>query len=183
MSDVPESQSGLPAFALFSYGFRPFFLAAGIWGAVAIALWIAMLTRGLELPSRFDPLTWHVHEMLFGFVLLVIGVGALGISLLDRAFPLSAAIHALTVGAVGTMILAVMTRATRGHTGHELRADGGTTLIYALVILAAAVRVGAALVERARADLLLVAAVPWVGAFGLFAVCYAPLMLRPGSTR
>lgn len=98
-------------------------------------------------------------------------------------FPLSAAIHALTVGAIGTMILAVMTRATRGHTGRELHADGATTLIYALMILSAAVRIGAALAEEARADLLLVAAGLWVGAFGLFALRYAPLMLRPRTTQ
>jgi len=53
-------------------GFRPFFLAAGVWSAVAIALWIVVLTAGIELPSRFDPLAWHIHEMLFGFVMATI---------------------------------------------------------------------------------------------------------------
>ena len=57
----------IPA-ALLSYGFRPFFLAAAIWAAIALAIWIAMLTTGLVLPTRFDPLDWHIHEMLFGFV-------------------------------------------------------------------------------------------------------------------
>ena len=55
-----------------SYGFRPFFLAAGGWSAIAIALWIATLTEGLRLPTRFDPLSWHIHEMLFGFVLAAV---------------------------------------------------------------------------------------------------------------
>jgi uncharacterized protein involved in response to NO len=377
--------------ALFSYGFRPFFLASGLWSATAIAIWIVMLTRGLELPSRFDPLTWHIHEMLFGFVLaaiggflltaipnwtgrrpvtgaplatllgvwmlgriaalvsawmpawlaiaadlafplaltavvareliaggnrrnfpmiaplavltvaelltdaglegfggwsgygwrlglaailvlisvvggrivpsftrnwlaarkhsrlpatpgrvdrlslgllhtslfvwvfaptahaagiallgaaaihlwrllrwrgghtrseplllvlhvgyswLVIGVGALGAATLDPALPLGAAIHALTAGAIGTMILAVMTRATRGHTGQRLSADGATTLIFVLVILAAAVRISAAFTMWARTDLLGGAAALWIGAFGLFALRYAPLLLR-----
>ena len=53
-------------------GFRPFFLAAGVWSIIALSLWIAMLSAGLVLPSRFDPLTWHVHEMLFGFVMAAI---------------------------------------------------------------------------------------------------------------
>jgi uncharacterized protein involved in response to NO len=59
-------------FAIWTIGFRPFFLMAGVWSAVALAGWIAMLAMGLTLPSRFDPLTWHIHEMLFGFVLAVI---------------------------------------------------------------------------------------------------------------
>jgi NnrS protein len=53
-------------------GFRPFFLAAGFWSAAAIALWVGILSAGIELPTRFDPLTWHIHEMLFGFVMAVI---------------------------------------------------------------------------------------------------------------
>lgn len=377
---------------VLSYGFRPFFLAAALWGAVAIGLWIAILTAGLRLPTRFDPLAWHIHEMFFGFALaavtgflltaipnwtgrkpvggallgtlaglwllgrlasltsqwvpawlavaadlvfplaltaivareivaannrrnfpiiapllvltaadllmdlglegfselsgygwrlalaaililisvvggriipaftrnwlvnrgearlpapaamldrfslgvlhaalmawvffpaahatgvallagavlnlwrllrwrgaathaeallailhvgygwLVLGVAALGLASIDSTFPLSAAIHALTVGAIGTMILAVMTRVSRGHTGRTLSADGVTTLIYALVIFAAAVRIAAAMTVGARENLLLGAAALWIGAFGLFVACYAPLLLRP----
>jgi hypothetical protein len=54
--------------ALWSLGFRPFFLAAAVWAALAIALWIDLFLTGGALPSRFDPLTWHIHAMLFGFV-------------------------------------------------------------------------------------------------------------------
>jgi uncharacterized protein involved in response to NO len=60
----------LPAF--LTYGFRPFFLAAGLWSAVALTIWIVMLDAGVTLPSRFDPLAWHVHEMLFGFVMAAV---------------------------------------------------------------------------------------------------------------
>ena len=58
--------------AFLTYGFRPFFLAAGLWSAVALTMWIGMLDTGVMLPSRFDPLSWHVHEMLFGFVMAAI---------------------------------------------------------------------------------------------------------------
>ena len=58
--------------AFLSLAFRPFFLAASLWSALALVLWIAMLLAGVTLPSRFDPLTWHIHEMLFGFVLAAI---------------------------------------------------------------------------------------------------------------
>jgi len=59
-------------FAVWTMAFRPFFLAASVWSAVALTGWIAMLLTGLRLPSRFDPLTWHIHEMLFGFVMAAI---------------------------------------------------------------------------------------------------------------
>src|SRR3546814_3051501 len=61
------------------------------------------------------------------------------------SIPQTAAIHALTVGGVGTMVLAVMTRVCRGHTGRPLTADWLAILIYVLVSLAALTRVSAAL--------------------------------------
>lgn len=70
MSDVERAKAEPPA--IWTIGFRPFFLMAGGWSALALAGWIAALTIGLTLPSRFDPLTWHIHEMLFGFVLAAI---------------------------------------------------------------------------------------------------------------
>jgi uncharacterized protein involved in response to NO len=70
MSEVENARAR--PFAIWTIGFRPFFLMAGVWSAVALAGWIAMLAMGLTLPSRFDPLTWHIHEMLFGFVLAAI---------------------------------------------------------------------------------------------------------------
>ena len=54
--------------AVFSYGFRPFFLFGAIWAAVAMLLWILMLSGRYMLPTRFDPLTWHAHEFLFGYL-------------------------------------------------------------------------------------------------------------------
>ena len=72
MNIAAEDVTRRPAPTFLTRGFRPFFLAAGLWSAAAIALWVAMLTAGIELPSRFDPLTWHIHEMLFGFVMAVI---------------------------------------------------------------------------------------------------------------
>jgi uncharacterized protein involved in response to NO len=54
--------------ALFSYGFRPFFLAAAAWAALALALWVAQYLGALTLPIAIGPLDWHVHEMLYGYV-------------------------------------------------------------------------------------------------------------------
>lgn len=54
--------------ALFSYGFRPFFLFGAAWAAIAMALWLPMLTGHVSLPTAFAPVQWHVHEMVFGYV-------------------------------------------------------------------------------------------------------------------
>lgn len=53
--------------AIFSHGFRPFFFFAGIWAALAVLIWVLAFTGAFALPSSFDPLTWHVHEMVFGY--------------------------------------------------------------------------------------------------------------------
>jgi len=58
--------------AFLSFGFRPFFLAAGVWSALALFIWTSLFAHGGALPSWFDPLSWHIHEMLFGFALATI---------------------------------------------------------------------------------------------------------------
>ena len=52
---------------LFSHGFRVFFLLAGLWAVFSMTLWILSLSSGLSVPSRFGPVAWHMHEMLFGY--------------------------------------------------------------------------------------------------------------------
>src|ERR1700687_6518851 len=53
--------------ALLSAGFRPFFLAAASWAALAIPLWLCAFAGSIALPSTLAPTTWHVHEMVYGF--------------------------------------------------------------------------------------------------------------------
>jgi uncharacterized protein involved in response to NO len=53
-------------------GFRPFFLLAGIWAPIALALSIEMIQGRIELPTAFDTVSWHFHEMLFGYVVAAI---------------------------------------------------------------------------------------------------------------
>jgi uncharacterized protein involved in response to NO len=54
--------------ALLSFGFRPFFLGAALWAGLAMGLWLAMLTGHAALPTTFDPVSWHAHEFLFGYL-------------------------------------------------------------------------------------------------------------------
>ncbi|WP_225026902.1 NnrS family protein [Xinfangfangia pollutisoli] len=53
--------------ALWSYGFRPFFLGGAVWAVVTMLLWILALARGLPLGGDFGAALWHAHEMVFGF--------------------------------------------------------------------------------------------------------------------
>jgi uncharacterized protein involved in response to NO len=54
--------------ALFSFGFRPFFLFGALWVALAMLLWLPALSGAISLPTRFDPVSWHAHEFLFGYL-------------------------------------------------------------------------------------------------------------------
>lgn len=58
--------------ALFSYGFRPFFLFGAAWSALALAIWLPMLSGYLSLPTALAPIDWHVHELIYGYVPAVV---------------------------------------------------------------------------------------------------------------
>ncbi len=53
--------------AIFSYGFRPFFLGGATWAALSVALWLPQYFGELSLPTAFNPLDWHIHEMIYGY--------------------------------------------------------------------------------------------------------------------
>lgn len=92
----------------------------------------------------------------------------------------STATHALTVGAVGGLIIGMMTRTARGHTARPLRADRWDTACYVLVSLAALVRVGLPLVAPAQTlPAVLASAALWSAGFGLYALRYWPVLSRP----
>jgi uncharacterized protein involved in response to NO len=85
-------------------------------------------------------------------------------------------------GAVGTMTLAIMTRASLGHTGQGLVATVGTQAIYGAVLFAALARILGALFPAWALMLICLAAASWVAAFAGFAVLYGPLLFRPRRT-
>ena len=93
--------------------------------------------------------------------------------------PASAGIHAWTGGAVGTMTLAVMTRASLGHTGRTLAASAGTQTIYAAVIAGALARICAALHPEWFSPLLWFAGTAWSAAFLGFATLYGSALCSP----
>lgn len=54
--------------ALFSFGFRPFFLGAALWAVLSMGLWVSLLSGAIDLPIAFDMVSWHAHELLFGYL-------------------------------------------------------------------------------------------------------------------
>ncbi len=66
----PPAKTSLPT--ILDHGFRPFFLLAGLWAALAMLLWIGQFNGRLLLPTAFDPAAWHAHEFLFGYLAAVI---------------------------------------------------------------------------------------------------------------
>jgi uncharacterized protein involved in response to NO len=124
-----------------------------------------------------EPLLWSLH---LGLAWVPVGLAALAAADLAGALPWSVGLHALTTGAIGTMILAVMTRVALGHTGRHLAAPPAATLAYALVSAAALARTLGALVwPSATLRVLSVSGALWVAAFALFALAYAPILLGP----
>jgi uncharacterized protein involved in response to NO len=57
---------------ILTYGFRPFFFGAAGWAALSMALWIPLLAGTVGLPTSFDPVSWHAHEFLFGYLTAVV---------------------------------------------------------------------------------------------------------------
>lgn len=146
-------------------------LAAAALAAAAI-LNIVRLARWAGDRTWRDRLVLVLHV---GYAFVPLGFLLSSAAALDAAVA-SAGIHAWTVGAAGTMTLAVMTRASLGHTGHALAASTMTQAIYAAVVIAALARIGASL-EPAWSDLLLhVTALAWCAALFGFAASFGPML-------
>ncbi len=153
--------------------------AAKVTGAVLIAsavLQAVRLARWRGLATVKDPLLLVLH---IGYAWLVVGLMLLGLAILSVDVPRTAAIHALAVGAVGTLILGVTTRASLGHTGRALRAAFPTVAGYVLISLAGLTRLATAFDYIDYLPGLYLSATLWVAAFLLFLVVYGPILAKP----
>lgn len=68
MTTTTEQMRAWNGPAILTYGFRPFFFGAAVWAALAMVLWVPMLSGRNVLPTAFDPVSWHAHEFLFGYL-------------------------------------------------------------------------------------------------------------------
>lgn len=144
-------------------------VVAGNANLVRLARWRGWL-------ARREALVWILH---LGYAWLGVGLILLGLAALaPDAVPFTAGVHALTTGAMGVETLAIMTRATRGHTGRPRVADRATTVIYLLILSAAVVRVSAPFLADWTVVLLAVSATLWMLAFAGFVAAYGPMLWR-----
>jgi uncharacterized protein involved in response to NO len=148
-------------------------ILAGVVGLLAAARAVHWGARH----SLRDPLLWVLHA---GYAWVVVGLLLRGAAGVLGAPPSSAATHALTVGAIGTLTLGMMARVALGHTGRQLVAPSSMTAACVAITLAALVRVLVPWLAPAHYAVgLFATGVLWVLAFAVFLVAYAPMLCRP----
>lgn len=122
------------------------------------------------------PLLWVLH---LGHAWIIVGLVLLALAALGLTAP-TLAWHAFAVGAMGSLILGMMTRTALGHTGRLLQAARLEPLAYALILGGALLRVFGSLALPAHPHVVLgLAALRWSGAFALYLWKYAPMLVRP----
>jgi len=166
----------LVGFAVLSWIVQPFSMVTGWLFALAGLANLGRLVRWYGWAIWREPLVLILH---FGYGWFALSLLILGGSILGIGLPKEDAVHAFTSGAVGAMTLAVMTRASLGHTGRPRHAGPLTVLIYMLVNLGAVLRVFGPMTDLPAIVVLAVAAGSWSGAYLLFALVYGPFILRP----
>lgn len=175
--------------------FDRFDIACLVLSCAALAAWIVMpqdslagtmllaaaaangarLCRWAGERTLADRLVLVLHV---GYAFVPLGFALSGLAAFDIIAP-SAGIHAWTMGAMGILTLAVMSRASLGHTGRALAASPALQAVYAAALVAALARIGAVLDTDASGALLAVAGLAWSAAFLGFAFLCAPILCLP----
>ncbi len=178
----------------FPAAYDRFDTAAILCGVAALAAWVilgdgklvaaaaglaaAMHTarlfrwRGWTTTAEMLVTVLHIAYLFVPLAFFAIGLAALNL------FDETSATHVLSVGTVTTMMLAVMTRASRGHTGCVLTASATTIASYAAIVLCALLRPSAGLFPEHASLIYSLSGVAWLAAFGLFVFEYGPMLAR-----
>ena len=156
--------------------------------AGASAAWVGTLALALGLVQALRLAGWH-YTGVWRIPMLWVLYTALGWLILGLFLEATAgwglaapnlALHALTVGAIGTLTLGMMARVTLGHTGRTMETAPAVTLAFVLINVAALARVfGPMLWLRVYPGWVLISGALWVTAFALFLYVHAPMLLRP----
>ncbi|MBK1668455.1 hypothetical protein CKO28_10455 [Rhodovibrio sodomensis] len=163
-------------------------LAAAAWtadpghAATGALAGTAALANAWRLARWQGHRTWREPLLLVlhvGYAWLPVGLGLIALAALGDAVPATAALHALTAGAMGLMPVAVMTRATLGHTGRTMTAGTGSAVLFAAIALAAVLRIAAPMSGGWYLELLGASALAWIAGFALYVALYGPILVRP----
>ena len=180
--NLPRSRAlldrpGILLALLAAIGCLPF-VPSSVLGSICIAAGILTLLRlagWRGIATRKEPILWILHA---AFGLLGLGYLVYGLSLLGDFWQETAALHLLAAGAIGSMTLAMMTRASLGHAGRPLKVSRPVVAAYAALIAAALVRVFAIPFFGYFATMLLSGGL-WILAFSLYVAVYFPILTQP----
>ena len=181
---LPRSFPAVDYLALGALALLMVVTAFGVEGpAVAFIAFVAAAAHGVRLAfwrglsTLNSPILWSLH-LAYGF--LVLSLAALGLAHLGIGLGITSAMHLLSVGAIGGMTLAVMSRVALGHTGRALTVSKPIVVAYVLLAASALVRAfGVELLPGHYIAMLVVAGVLWVVAFTIFAALYVPILTGP----
>ena len=183
IEQLPKSSLSLDALTIgftLATGVLAVFAADAAITAIAAAcasvLHVARLVRWRGLATFAEPLLLVLHV---AYAWLPISFALLAASVVFSGVPSSSALHGLAVGAIGSMILAVITRVSLGHTGRPLRAAPLTVAAYFAVNIAVLLRVAAPVAGAGYLAVINTAAVVWIIAWLLFLVVYSKILLTP----
>ncbi len=175
-------------------GLEPVVLASVVCAAIADLLEVSSLVTSVFALVAAALLTvrcagWRMARcgklpivliLHVGHLWIILGFLLVGLSGFVDSVPWTSGLHAFTAGAMGTMILAVMTRAALGHSGRALEVHAAVVVAYALVVVGGLVRVVVPMLGSvSTAWSSAVAGILWAGAFALFSVVYWPILTKP----
>jgi uncharacterized protein involved in response to NO len=146
-------------------------------GTLALLAGVAVAAQAIgwnPLATRSRPLLWVLHV---SYAWIPVGLVLLGLASFGLV-PRSAAIHAFAVGSIGGLIMGMITRTALGHSGRPVQAGRWETAAYVLVHAAAISRVTAALVPAVYLAGMSAAGLAWTAAFAIYAIAYAPVLIR-----
>ncbi len=183
-TDLPRSFAALDVAAIASIAIL--LIADSVASGTAVSGAVALIAAVLQIlrlagwrswATRHQPIVWVLH---LGYGWIALGLVLKGMADLGGPVPDSAALHGLTIGAMGTMTVGVMSRAALGHTGYPLIANGHTVAAYCCIAAAPVPRIfGPWLFPGYYAEAMLAAALLWIAGFALFCWVFIPLLTSP----
>ncbi len=159
-----------------SVSFTPLGPVTGVLALVAAVSHAVRLARWRGLATTSEPLLFVLHV---AYLWLPVGYALTALAAFGLVFPATAALHALTMGAIGNMILAVTSRVALAHTGRSLHAPRLIVISYAILNAAVVARILGPLSSGLYVEMIDLSALGWIVTFTIFTAVYFPVLTRP----
>jgi len=159
-----------------SVSFTPLGPVTGVLALVAAVSHAVRLARWRGLATTSEPLLFVLHV---AYLWLPVGYALTALAAFGLVFPATAALHALTMGAIGNMILAVTSRVALAHTGRSLHAPRLIVISYAILNAAVVARILGPLNSGLYVEMIDLSALGWIVTFAIFTGVYWPVLTRP----